>query len=63
MVWDPYPTPPLPPTVSPKKVNNIPRSHLLGGDSGWSETYIHISLQHELMFPNLNRNSGWYIVT
>ena len=35
-----YPTLPSPPTVSPGKFNNLPRSPWLGEDSGYYMTYI-----------------------
>ena len=34
-----------------------------GRNSGFLETYIHLSLQHQLMLPDRKRKSGWYIVT
>ena len=32
-------------------------------NSGWSETYIKISLQHQPLFPNYKRKNGWSLVT
>ena len=31
--------------------------------SGWSEIYIHLSRQHQLLIHDCERNSGWYIDT
>ena len=29
----------------------------------WYDTYIHLSLQHQLVLPGFERNSGWSVVT
>ena len=34
-----------------------------GSNIGCSETYIHLSLQHKLLFHNRKRKSGWYLLT
>ena len=34
-----------------------------GRNSGWSETYIQLSIQHQLIFLYFKSNSGWYLVT
>ena len=33
-----------------------------GRNSGWYENYIHLSLQHKLLFSDCSMNNNWYIV-